>query len=264
MDMAPAGADETYAAAAAAAAGARPPKPGRCSAWARTVAGELFITPLLLLLRGAGAAAALALAVVGCHGAVATWRCELNDRWWWRQHGLGALPHERRAHLLSKAGLWLLCAAPAWLRELGPVKRRLQGFGIGADYATAIDGLAAAPTVRAAMGALGMKRVSDFLWKPATVSQTPSPWTAPLLRPIFYCPGLAAEEFYTSDRFPELRELERNYKVVQAELKRALKQFSTYVIPPNGQESSLQKVQGWSTCEFISVHGKWKQETIDA
>ena len=198
---------------------------------------------------------------------VRRWEGEAEDRWWWRAYGLGASRAERRSHAKDKIGLRVLFAFPRWAREgFAPLRRTLDAVGLAPGYTEALDGLAAAPTVAAGLRELGLQRCSEWLWRSASISTGPSRTTHPLCRPIFFIPGLEARPFYREPlkTFPGLQELEEQCSVVQAELEAAVASgaLKSYVIPPNGQSSSLQKVEGWRTLPFISVHGKVQADVV--
>ena len=211
---------------------------------------------------------AVAAALVPGGGAwVRQWECEAEDRWWWRTYGLGASPQERATHLRAKMGLRGLFAFPRRVRERWPpLRRMIDAVGLSPGYTEALDGLAAAPTVAKGLRELGLRKCSEWLWKAGSVSAAHSRTTHPLCRPIFFVPGLEARPFYRNPlkTFPGLRELEAHVGTIQRELEAAVAcgALKSYVIPPNGQRSSLQKVEGWRTLPFVSVHGKVQEKVV--
>lgn len=238
----------------------------RARAWGVLVEVGLWAAAELLGLAWAAVAVAAA-AVPGGRAWVRRWECEAEDRWWWRAYGLGASAKERAGHLRAKVGLRALFAFPRRVRERWPpLRRAIDAVGLSPGYTEALDGLAAAPTVAKGLRELRLRKCSEWLWKAGSVSAAPSRTTHPLCRPIFFVPGLEARPFYRNPlkTFPGLRELEAHVGTIQKELEAAVATgaMKSYVIPPNGQSSSLQKVEGWRTLPLISVHGEVQEEVV--
>ena len=101
----------------------------------------------------------------------------------------------------------------------------------------ALDALGEAPSVAKGMKALGMKRVCDWHWKAATIANTPSEFTHPMLRPIFFIPGLKTQMFYDERNFPWAGALKKHTAAIKAELlasARGGKGFNQYLVPEAG------------------------------
>ena len=127
----------------------------------------------------------------------------------------------------------------------------------------ALDALGEAPSVAKGMKALGMKRVCDWHWKAATIANTPSEFTHPMLRPIFFIPGLKTQMFYDERNFPWAGALKKHTAAIKAELlasARGGKGFNQYLVPEAGGAASFEN---WRTMMFVTPMGAKIQENID-
>ena len=127
----------------------------------------------------------------------------------------------------------------------------------------ALDALGEAPSVAKGMKALGMKRVTDWHWKAATIANTSSAFTHPMLRPIFFIPGLKTQMFYDERNFPWAGALKKHTAAIKAELlasARGGKGFNQYLVPEAG---GMANFENWRTMMFVTPMGAKIQENID-
>jgi|GEM_PF-1698910 len=100
------------------------------------------------------------------------------------------------------------------------------------------------PTVQKGMRALGMKSLMEWNLDRDRIVRTRSPYTHPMMRPLFYYPGITARMRHDPAAFDWVPRLEAAYPVIKAELLRALEQnqgFQPFVAGEKDKERWLIK-----------------------
>jgi len=100
------------------------------------------------------------------------------------------------------------------------------------------------PTVQKGMRALGMKSLMEWNLDRDRIVRTRSPYTHPMMRPLFYYPGITARMRHDPAAFDWVPRLEAAYPVIKAELLRALEQnqgFQPFVAEEKDKERWLIK-----------------------
>lgn len=88
------------------------------------------------------------------------------------------------------------------------------------------------PTVQKGMRELGMKSLMEYSLNRDRIMRTRSPYTHPMMRPLFFYPGLTARMRYNTADFEWVPRLEAAYPVIKEELLQILEQnqgFQPYV-----------------------------------
>jgi len=101
------------------------------------------------------------------------------------------------------------------------------------------------PTVQKGMHALGMRSLMEWYIDRDRIMKTRSPYTHPMMRPLFFSPGPRAQMRYDTADFDWVPRLESAYPVIKEELLRALETkrgFQPYVpAEKQGEERWLVK-----------------------
>lgn len=152
---------------------------------------------------------------------------ELSDRWWWGARGGGCdatgLKQSRGLKLLSFV---LVRCLPRWalerLDKRMMARSNADAQGSMLAMVDEYNALKAAPTIAKGMKELGMSRLDEWFWRPCEISQTPSPYTHPLLRPVQYVP-IPTVPFPDVREFEWIARIESQYLVVKEELHAVLR-----------------------------------------
>jgi hypothetical protein len=119
------------------------------------------------------------------------------------------------------------------------------------------NALIEAPTVAKGAKAIGMNKLSEWLYRPRHYSTVKSEYTDPLCRPILFIPGLKIKPFYPPNckkDFSWLDRLEAATPIIREEFLKLTesnpKAVGTYLIP----EDMTSTVKGWRTFFLVNPH----------
>ncbi|QDZ20165.1 aspartyl/asparaginyl beta-hydroxylase [Chloropicon primus] len=187
---------------------------------------------------------------------------ERNDPWFWGDFGLGAPRSHKVIHFLLKCGALVVSNIPSGPRKalLRAVKQsKLFGDASALDFDfDNYDRIIKAPTVAKGAKAIGMRKLSEWLYRPRHFSTIESVYTHPYCRPILYIPGVRMKPFYPPrcKDFPWIEKLEAASSIIQEEFLRLSetnpKAVGTYLVP----EDMTTKVEGWRTFFLVNPQGK--------
>lgn len=113
---------------------------------------------------------------------------ERNDPWFWGDFGLGAPKSHRIIHFVLKCGALIIANIPNDARRvlIGALKK-IPGLSdmsaLDFDFEN-YDRIMEAPTVARGAKAIGMKRLSEWLYRPRHFSTIESEYTHPYCRPM--------------------------------------------------------------------------------
>merc|ERR1711970_1278074 len=154
---------------------------------------------------------------------------ERNDLWFWGDFGLGAPKSHRIIHFVLKCGALII---------------------------------ANIPTVARGAKAIGMKRLSEWLYRPRHFSTIESEYTHPYCRPILYIPGIKIKPFYPARcaEFEWIARIEAATSAIRDEFLKVSETnptaVGTYLVP----EDMKTTVQGWRTFFLVNPQGKQMEE----
>lgn len=214
--------------------------------------------------------AGLLLGLAGGPEGLRWWRAETDDRWDWTEFGLGASYAQRRRWFFRKLAAMIGSLLPRkvlhfglkLLKNVDPLLTMTQGIDL-AEFYQALDSMAAVPRIRDGLKECGMRRLTDWTWKPATIATKRTPFTHPMLRPIFFFPGVTTKPFYDPKDFPWVDGLKAQLPVIREELLRAAKGgggFNQYLIPETRAEASFDQ---WRTLMFVTPMGARVEENVE-
>lgn len=149
---------------------------------------------------------------------------------------------------IGKSDIRLLMSRVVPMLPDSVLKRLMQGgsMGLSRDDAEAIFSfqreVERLPTVQKGMRALGMKSLMEWSIDRDRIMRIRSPYTHPMMRPLFFYPGLTARMRYNTAAFDWVPRLEAAYPVIKEELLQVLEKnqgFQPYV------PAEKQKKERW-------------------
>jgi aspartate beta-hydroxylase len=189
---------------------------------------------------------------------------ERYDPWFWGSFGLGAASVHKLIHFLLKLSAAVAANIPTDIRDslFSAIKKSnlLPSLNDSLDFDfDNYNALIEAPTVAKGAKAIGMNKLSEWLYRPRHYSTVKSEYTDPLCRPILFIPGLKIKPFYPPNckkDFSWLDRLEAATPIIREEFLKLTesnpKAVGTYLIP----EDMTSTVKGWRTFFLVNPHGK--------
>uniref|UniRef100_A0A7S3FLR9 Aspartyl/asparaginy/proline hydroxylase domain-containing protein n=1 Tax=Chloropicon roscoffensis TaxID=1461544 RepID=A0A7S3FLR9_9CHLO len=191
---------------------------------------------------------------------------ERGDPWFWGDFGLGAPKSHRIIHFVLKCGALIFANIPNDARRvlIGALKK-IPGMSdmsaLDFDFEN-YDRIMEAPTVARGAKAIGMKRLSEWLYRPRHFSTIESEYTHPYCRPILYIPGIKIKPFYPARcaEFEWIARIEAATSAIRDEFLKVSETnptaVGTYLVP----EDMKTTVQGWRTLFLVNPQGKQMEE----
>lgn len=192
---------------------------------------------------------------------------ERYDPWFWGCHGLGAPSSSRLIHFVVKCSALFVSNMPTGVRNafLDFVKRtqlfKSMESGMDFDFDN-YNGLIRAPTVAKGAKAIGMRRLSEWLYRPRHFSTIESEYTHPLCRPILFIPGVKIKPFYPPrcKEFEWIERFEAATSIIRQEFlelsEKNPRAVARYLVP----EDMKTTVDGWRTFFLVNPQGKQMTE----